>query len=123
MRLGVGLLIVCGPQGAGKTTCSDAALAPGVIVGDGSTVVRQRYRASGSNTEGLATFVLSAWREWGPTTFVAEAIEQLTRQQRPASPFLYVGCRHPAEVEYPQRVFSETLVLGIFSDVTECFRR
>jgi hypothetical protein len=43
MLLGVGFLIVCGPQCAGKTTFSDAVLAPGVIIGAGSTVVRERY--------------------------------------------------------------------------------
>jgi hypothetical protein len=88
MLLGVGLLIVYGPQCAGKTSCSDPVLPPGVNVGDGSTVVRERYRVSGSITEDLATFALSAWREWGPTTFVTEAIAQSTRQQRPAGPFL-----------------------------------
>jgi hypothetical protein len=80
MLMGVGLLIVYGPQCAGMTTGSDSVLAPGVIVGDGSTVVRERTRVSGSNTEDLATFALSAWREWGPPTFVAEAIAQSTRQ-------------------------------------------
>ncbi len=123
MLLGLGLLIVYGPQCAGKTTCSNPVLAPGVIVGDGSTVVRERYRVSGSNTEDLATFALSAWCEWGPTTFVAEAIAQSTRQQRPAAPFLYGGCRPPAALEYLQRVCAETLVRGIFSDVTERFSR
>lgn len=64
MLLGVSLLIVCGAQCAGKTICFDVTLAPGVIVGDGSQALRQRYRAPSSNTEGLAAFALSACREW-----------------------------------------------------------